>query len=498
MPSLRRQLIATGRPCARASSRATTASAAGTSGGTGSCAVPLWNGASPKFSTTKPSTPPRASAAASRSAAANTSAIVRWRGADGSARRWTTPSSGCSIGRSLPATRPRASARRWGTLYCARGHAAPCPTMRHVLALLATALPAATALAQSTVVIPAGLVAGAGNSSNAFPWGSSAATFPGLRVQTVYDGSNFTAAGITAPIRILRLKWRANDAATSWTGGTFAQATIRCATAAVDHTALSAAFAANVGPNLTTVHSGAVAFLPGAGAGIGLPGTVAVDVALSTPFVYDPALGDLAIDVDCPGGSNFAGGTLTPMDVQTGAAASRVYASTNYPASNGITLGHGAVVEVVHVPVNSLLAAFTTDVSGGATPVTVHFTDRSYTNVAAGPTSWAWDFENDGVVDSTQRNPTHTYPSCGRYTVSLRVTDGVHAPSTTVRTDCIVTDAIAADFTTQFLAPHTVQFTDTSEPPATARSWDLDGDHVTDAVGPTAVRLYPPGSGPVA
>jgi hypothetical protein len=148
--------------------------------------------------------------------------------------------------------------------------------------------------------------------------------------------------------------------------------------------------------------------------------------------------------------------------------------------------------------VNSLLAAFTTDVSGGATPVTVHFTDRSYTNVAAGPTTWAWDFENDGVVDSTQRNPTHLYPACGRYSVSLRVTDGVHAPSTTLRTDCIVTDAITVDFTTQFLGPNTVSFTDTSQPPATARSWDFDGDHVVDAFGASVVHVYPAGSGPVA
>src|SRR5262249_12367143 len=162
----------------------------------------------------------------------------------------------------------------------------------------------------------------------------------------------------------------------------FAQATIRLATAAVDHAAVSASFAANLGADLTTAYSGAVAFLPGTGAGIGLPGTVAIDVALQTPFVYDPALGDLAIDVDCPGGATCAGGTLTRRDGQTGAPASRVYASTSYPTANGITPGHGAVVEVGYVLANSLLAAFATDVGGGPTPVTVHFTDRSYTNVA--------------------------------------------------------------------------------------------------------------------
>ena len=143
-------------------------------------------------------------------------------------------------------------------------------------------------------------------------------------------------------------------------------------------------------------------------------------------------------------------------------------------------------------------ADFISDVSTGCPALPVHFTDRSYTNVPGGPTTWAWDFENDGVVDSTQRNPTHTFPLCGRYAVSLRVTDGVHAASTTVRTDCIVIDAISADFTTQVIGPNTVSFTDTSVPPATARSWDLDGDHVVDAFGASVVHVYPAGSGPVA
>jgi PKD repeat protein len=45
----------------------------------------------------------------------------------------------------------------------------------------------------------------------------------------------------------------------------------------------------------------------------------------------------------------------------------------------------------------------------------VQFTDLS-TNT---PTTWAWDFENDGTVDSTEQNPQFSYPTAGTYTVKL-------------------------------------------------------------------------------
>jgi len=51
------------------------------------------------------------------------------------------------------------------------------------------------------------------------------------------------------------------------------------------------------------------------------------------------------------------------------------------------------------------------------TPMTVNFTNQSLGEV----TSWAWDFDNDGVVDSTDPNPTYTYTTAGIYNVSLNV-----------------------------------------------------------------------------
>jgi len=39
------------------------------------------------------------------------------------------------------------------------------------------------------------------------------------------------------------------------------------------------------------------------------------------------------------------------------------------------------------------------------------------------PYSYAWDFNNDGIVDSTVQNPAHTYNAVGNYMASVTVTD---------------------------------------------------------------------------
>ena len=63
-------------------------------------------------------------------------------------------------------------------------------------------------------------------------------------------------------------------------------------------------------------------------------------------------------------------------------------------------------------------AAFIGDPTTGTAPLTVQFTDQSTGDI----TSWAWDFDYDGEVDSYEQNPSHTYNTTGSYTVSLKVT----------------------------------------------------------------------------
>jgi len=51
----------------------------------------------------------------------------------------------------------------------------------------------------------------------------------------------------------------------------------------------------------------------------------------------------------------------------------------------------------------------------GIAPFRVKFVDRTTNN----PTSWEWDFKNEGVIDSQEHNPTFEYDTPGTYTVSL-------------------------------------------------------------------------------
>jgi len=72
-------------------------------------------------------------------------------------------------------------------------------------------------------------------------------------------------------------------------------------------------------------------------------------------------------------------------------------------------------------------ANFTAIPTSGSAPLTVLFTDLSIND----PTTWAWDFQNDGIIDSTQQNPTYTYTSPGVYDVKLTVSNAYGSGSVT-------------------------------------------------------------------
>ncbi len=62
------------------------------------------------------------------------------------------------------------------------------------------------------------------------------------------------------------------------------------------------------------------------------------------------------------------------------------------------------------------------NVSGHA-PVESHFTYEAYSKPAV--TTWEWDFDNDGTIDSTEPEPTHQFTTPGTYDVRLHISNGV-------------------------------------------------------------------------
>src|SRR5262249_25256905 len=77
-------------------------------------------------------------------------------------------------------------------------------------------------------------------------------------------------------------------------------------------------------------------------------------------------------------------------------------------------------VKGTHAP-TAVAAATPTN---GLAPLTVNFESDGSTDLDPGDSiRFAWDFDNNGTVDSIDPNPTFTYTSNGVYTAKLTVTD---------------------------------------------------------------------------
>ncbi|OLF05063.1 glucose dehydrogenase [Actinophytocola xinjiangensis] len=64
------------------------------------------------------------------------------------------------------------------------------------------------------------------------------------------------------------------------------------------------------------------------------------------------------------------------------------------------------------------------DRTSGPAPLTVNFDPEGTSDPDGGELTYAWDFDGDGTVDSTETGPvTHTYEAAGQFTASLSVTD---------------------------------------------------------------------------
>jgi len=99
-------------------------------------------------------------------------------------------------------------------------------------------------------------------------------------------------------------------------------------------------------------------------------------------------------------------------------------------------------VRFVSGDIPDLEADFSANPASGQAPLTVGFTDLSVSQSTI--TSWQWDFDNDGTVDSTQQNPTHTYSSAGQYTVKLTVT-GASGTDTEIKSSAVTVSAPSGD-----------------------------------------------------
>ncbi len=182
------------------------------------------------------------------------------------------------------------------------------------------------------------------------------------------------------------------------------------------------------------------------------------------------------------------GGTSTVRNPSHTYAAPGSYTVTLTAANSG---GFDAETKTNYIMVSAPpppppVAAFNGVPTSGSAPLTVAFTDES----ANQPTSWVWNFGDDGT--STEQDPNHTYSTAGAYSVTLTTTNAGGSHTVTYHGYITVTalpppppppPPPVADFTGQMragAAPLTVIFADRSTNSPTSWAWSFgDGGTAT-------------------
>lgn len=206
---------------------------------------------------------------------------------------------------------------------------APFPRGILLPALLALTLGAGLGdLAQaSTVVVPGFDASTEGNGGNSYPFGSG---FSSQRYQQVYGASAFS----DGLLMITQIAFRPDATLGSAFTATLPNIQIDLSTTSAAVDLLSTTFANNVGANDTVVYSGSLTLSSAFTGPAGGPKAFDIVINLTTPFLYNPAAGNLLLDV-----RNFAGGGggLLDRESSTSDAISRVYTENqgvNSPSVN--------------------------------------------------------------------------------------------------------------------------------------------------------------------
>jgi hypothetical protein len=195
------------------------------------------------------------------------------------------------------------------------------------------------------VVVPNANATVEGASNNNIPFSSTTTHF---HYQQVYAASEF--AGLSGPHRIRGMQFRPNATSTNPVWQQTMDIDLRFSTTAAAPDALSTTFTANVGPDSTQVYSGPVTISTTQVTPI-TPGPALFDIVINfqNPFVYNPANGNLLMDVIVNGTTI---GTARAMDAVavTGDSVSRMH-STTVGATTGTAATTGLVTRFLVEPV---------------------------------------------------------------------------------------------------------------------------------------------------
>jgi hypothetical protein len=200
------------------------------------------------------------------------------------------------------------------------------------------------AMADILVVSPGPETSIEGDSNNAFPFNVDSFS---MRYQQVYTSSDFSAT--TGPSLVTAILFRPDATFGSAFSSTLPDVEISLSTTSKTPSTLDSVFAANVGAGNTFVYNGSLSLSSAfTGPSMG-PKLFDIVINLSTPFLYNPSVGDLLLDV-----TNFGGGVTTQFDaVSSGDThVNRVWALSSGATSGSVdATSAGLVTEFKLTPV---------------------------------------------------------------------------------------------------------------------------------------------------
>lgn len=215
--------------------------------------------------------------------------------------------------------------------------------------LLAVLLGACSLASAQEFVVPQGMEnTHTGNTT--LIWRSTA-----FRFQMLYDTTHFVGQGLDHPIAIQRLRFRPINGAVDPGGQVYQGVTVQMSSSPSDYDTMSSTFANNVGADVVTVFQGDVTLLPAAG---GTPNDYYVDIALTTPFVYNATQGlDLCVDVTAPNAPTASVPNTAASNNRTLHFARRL-SSASPGAATGALSDFAAVIRMDYtIPPGTALAA---------------------------------------------------------------------------------------------------------------------------------------------
>ena len=129
---------------------------------------------------------------------------------------------------------------------------------------------------------------------------------------------------------------------------------------------------------------------------------------------------------------------------------------------------------------------FTFDYTGGCDPVTIAFTDQSYSDTAV--VSWDWTFGDGGSAQNIQ-NPNHSYLNPATYSVTLEITDSIGCSASKTKMVTIKSPFVSFNVDTIVCELSTVNFQNQSVGDSLTYFWNF-GNGTTNTVQNPPGMIY--------